>query len=206
MLSYFPKYIANKAVTFYLVTLVLVSLLFFNHAMSFLWIAFGLIEVMGFFYFSNQLSKEWQRYSERMFEKKIFRTSLIIRIIYVLFSYLFYYLMTDKPFEFGSADAFGYHQTAGWIIEYMKAGELSTYFESMKGNYADAGYPFYLSLVYYITGSSILIARIVKALLSAYMSVLIYRLASRNFGENVGRIAAVFAMLMPILSIIVDYT
>lgn len=197
MLSYFPKYIANKAVAFYLVTLVLVSLLFFNHAMSFLWIAFGLIEVMGFFYFSNKLSKEWQRYSERTFEKKIFRTSLIIRIIYVLFSYLFYYLMTNKPFEFGSADAFAYHQAAGWIIEYMKAGELSTYFESMKGNYADAGYPFYLSLVYYITGSSILIARIVKAFLSAYMSVLIYRLASRNFGENVGRIAAVFAMLMP---------
>lgn len=197
MLSYFPKYIANKAVTFYLVTLVLVSLLFFNHAMSFLWIAFGLIEVMGFFYFSNKLSKEWQRYSERTFEKKIFRTSLIIRIIYVLFSYLFYYLMTNKPFEFATADAFGYHQAASWILQCIKEDKLSTYFASMKGSYSDVGYPFYLSLVYYITGSSILIARIVKALLSAYMSVLIYRLASRNFGENVGRIAAVFAMLMP---------
>ena len=62
MLSYFPKYIAHKAVTLYLVTLILVSLLFFNHAMPLLWMLFGLVEVVAFFYVSNRLTRKWINY------------------------------------------------------------------------------------------------------------------------------------------------
>lgn len=198
MIQYFPKYFTQSAISVYIVALVMVTMLFFHHSMSWMWMAFGLIEVMGFFYFSNKLSKEWQRYSERTFEKKIFRTSLIIRIIYVLFSYLFYYLMTGEPFEFASADAKAYHITADWYKSwFILQGRFTELFEYINGQYSDLGYPFYLSFLYIPTLSNILIPRLIKAVLSAYMSVLIYRLASRNFGENVGRIAAVFAMLMP---------
>lgn len=197
MIQYFPKYFTQSAIKVYIAVLVFVTMAFFRHSMSFFWIGFGLIEVMGFFYFSNKLSKEWQRYSERTFEKKIFRISLIIRIIYVLFSYLFYYLMTDKPFEFGTADALGYHQEALWVRDLLLSGEIQTYFSYIGGGYSDMGYPFSLGVQYVLTFGSILVARLVKAALSAYMCLLIYRLAKRNFGENVGRIAAVFAMLMP---------
>ena len=37
----------------------------------------------------------------------------------------------------------------------------------------------------------------IKALLGAFAAVLIYRVASRNFGEETGRIAGIFYMLMP---------
>ena len=39
--------------------------------------------------------------------------------------------------------------------------------------------------------------RLIKAVWGAWTCVLIYRLAVRNFGESVGRMAGIFAMLMP---------
>ena len=197
MLNYFPKYIANKAVTFYVVALILVSVLFFNNAMSLLWMVFGLVEVVAFFYVSNRLTRNWINYSPRLFEKKVFFTALIIRVVYVLFSYLFYNLMTGQPFEYGTADAIGYHQSALWVRELLLSGKIQTYFSYIAGRYSDMGYPFSLGVQYVLTFGSILVARLVKAALSAYMCLLIYRLAKRNFGEYVGRMAAVFTLVIP---------
>ena len=176
MLNYFPKYIANKAVTFYLVALILVSVLFFNNAMSLLWIVFGLVEVVAFFYVSNRLTRNWINYSPRYFEKKVFFTALVIRVVYVLFSYLFYNLMTGQPFEFGTADAMGYHQSALWVRELLLSGKIQTYFSYIGSGYSDMGYPFYLGWLYAITGKSILFARILKAFYGAITCWLVYKL------------------------------
>jgi hypothetical protein len=105
--------------------------------------------------------------------------------------------MTGKPFEFDAADAAGYHNEALRLVDMIESGNLQPYLKSMKGNFSDMGYAFYLGLQYCITGGSIIIARIIKALLSAYTCVLIYKLAKRNFGEGVGRMSAIFCMLMP---------
>ena len=105
--------------------------------------------------------------------------------------------MTGKPFDFSTADAYGYHTRAMWIKGLFEIQYFKPYFDFVHEGYSDAGYPTYLSLVYYVTDSSIMIARILKALYGAYMCVLIYKLATRNFGEQVGRMAAIFCMLMP---------
>ncbi|MDD3480045.1 MAG: glycosyltransferase family 39 protein [Paludibacteraceae bacterium] len=165
--------------------------------MSLVWMVFGLVEVVGFFYVSNRLTRTWINYSPRLFEKKVFWTALIIRVVYVLFSYLFYNLMTGEPFEYGAADSKGYHEAASWIKNLLLQGQIEGYFIAMRGAYSDMGYPLSLGIQYLLTGGSILVARLVKAALSAYMCLLIYRLAKRNFGEYVGRMAAVFALVMP---------
>lgn len=105
--------------------------------------------------------------------------------------------MTGQAFEFDTGDALGYHQGGEWIRELLLDGNIASYFKSMNGRYSDAGYMFWLGLQYVFTCGSILIARLIKAFLSAYMCVLIYRLAKRNFGEEVGKMSAVFAMLLP---------
>lgn len=196
MIQYFPKYFTQSAISVYIVALVMVTMLFFHHSMSWMWMAFGLIEVMGFFYFSNTLTQDWKRYSARIIEKKIFRTGFVIRIVYVLFSYVFYLGMTGEPFEFGTADAMHYHNVGVWMQNTPFPAIWQTLVDYW-GGVSDVGYPLYLTGMYWVTNTSILIVRIIKALLSAYMSVLIYRLATRNFGENVGRMAGIFAMLMP---------
>ena len=58
------------------------------------------------------------------------------------------------------------------------------------------GYGVYLSFVYWLTGDSIFIARLLKVVWSAW-TVLCFMLTTRTFGENTGRITAILAMLMP---------
>ena len=66
-----------------------------------------------------------------------------------------------------------------------------------RSGYSDSGYPLYLTLLYKLIGPKIFLVRVIKTFLSAYMCVLIYRLASRNIGDKVGRMAAVFCVFMP---------
>ena len=62
---------------------------------------------------------------------------------------------------------------------------------------SDSGYATYLGTIYSIFGKGVIVPRLIKALLGAFATVLIYRVASRNFGEEAGRISGIFYMLMP---------
>lgn len=197
MLNYLPKYFSNKAISLYIVCLLVVSIVFFNRILDWYWFAFGLIEVVGFFYFSNILTKKWSNFSPKFFEKKLFKTSLILRLIWVVFSYFFYLWMTGQPFEFQTADAYNYHTRAIWIKGLFESQYFPPFLDFINEGPSESGYPTYLSFVYIITGNSIFIARILKALIGSYTVVLIYKLATRNFGVDVGRMAGIFTMLMP---------
>lgn len=199
MLNYLPKYFSSKAITLYIGVLVLCNLLFLNRILSPMFWVFGIVEVFAFFHFSNKLTRTWANSSEKRFVKRLFQTALIIRMGWVVFSYFFYSAMTGKPFEWGAADAFGYHETGEWIADLLQIGELQQYVDSMKDRYSDMGYSLYLGFQYVVTGKSIFIARILKAIYGAYTCVLIYQLAKRNFGEETGRMAAIFCMLIPTL-------
>jgi len=105
--------------------------------------------------------------------------------------------MNGSPFEFEAGDSYGYHGEATWLADMIHNGNISPYFKYINGRFSDMGYPFYLGWQYSITDKSILIARLLKALYGAFTCVLIYKLANRNFGDAVGRMAAIFCMLMP---------
>jgi len=195
--TYFTHYYSDKAITFYVLALFASNLVFFSHVLSPMWWIFGLVEVIGFFYFSNTLSKQWQRLSLNRFPKKLFATALMIRLVWVIVSYFFYTWQTGKPFEFDAADALGYHDDGLWIASLISKGSLKGYIDSLNGRYSDLGYALYLGTQYFFTGGIIIIERLLKAVYGAYTCVLIYRLAQRTFGETVARNAAIFCMLMP---------
>jgi len=198
MLNYFPKYFTNKAILLYFGVLFVVTGLFFAYALPVLFMVFGAVEVVGFFYFANLLTRKWGNYSEKKFQKSLFLNALIIRLVWVLFSYVFYSIMYGQPFEFEAADSKMYDETAIWIHQLLANNEgLQPFLNSLKQGYSDAGYAIYLGFQYYFSGNSILIARLLKVLYGAWMCVLIYKLAVRNFGEEVGRMAGIFCMLMP---------
>ena len=199
MLSYFPKYYTDKAMYVYFALLVCVPVIFGYPMEWYFWI-FGIVEVVGFFYFAHQLPIAWKNYSPKAFTKKLFTTALIIRVIYVVFSYWFYNEMTGTPFEFGAADVMLYNEVGQYGHICLSNGEwnLLTKLEAYAGlALSDFGYPIYLSIVYWIFDDSIFLTRILKAVWGAWTCVLVYKLASRNFGEVVGRMAAIFCMLMP---------
>ncbi len=196
-MNYFPKYFSRRSIYLYIGALVVCSLLFMSNSIPFIWLAFGLVEVVGFFYFSNLLTRKWADLPVEKFTKRLFYTSLIIRLIWVFASYYFYNYMTGQPFEFFTGDAKGYHGEASWLADMIHKGNIQPYFKYINGRYSDMGYPFYLGWLYAITGKSILFARILKAFYGAITCWLVYKLTTRNFGEGVGRMAAIFTMLMP---------
>ena len=200
MIPYLPKTISNRGVLLYVASLALVSLAFMQYAMGVVWIALGLLEILAFFLLSNRLTQQWQRVSVRDFTKNLVVTAFLLRVVWVLFSYFFYQSQTGIPFEFGAADALGYHEDAEWL-----AGEPWSmtwfYLFTSRSGVSDSGYVLYLTLIYKIFGSNIIIARLLKAVYGAVTCVLLYRLAARNMGERVGRMSGIFAMLMPNLII-----
>ena len=194
MLTYFPKYFTSRAVYCYLITLAMVSLVFMRYALPFQFILFGLAAVLIFFLFGNRLSMEWQRLSPNSFTKKVFVTALIIRVVYVVFIYFYYIAMTGEPHAFHKADE-GAYQALGEVWRNFGFERMREEMSWM--SFDDSGYPWWIAFEYLLLGSHVLTARIVKCFIDAFSCILIYNLAKRNFGESVGRMAAIFCLLMP---------
>lgn len=200
MLTYAPKYFTQRAIILYVILLVLISLAFWRYALHWYWMLFGLVEVVGFFYFSNRLTREWQGWSDAHFARTLFTSALTIRLVYVLFSYWFYQFMLGSSFDFGAADALFYNEIGHYGASLLREGNFHLYSELQAysgAGFSDLGYPIYLSVLNVLVGDSILMVRLLKAVWSALTVLLVYRLARRNFAETTARMAAVFCMLMP---------
>jgi len=196
MVTFFPKQIANKGILLYILSLTIVSVLYMKYAIPWYFMLMGMVEVSLFFLLAPKFSRSLLKYTPDKFEKKIFWTAFVLRTLWVVFSFFFYIQQTGQPFEYNVADAYGYHADAEWASS-AKWDNVMDYLFYSRNGYSDSGYVFYLTILYKIIGSNIFPARIVKAFISSFMCVLIYRLASRNIGEEPGRMAAVFCVLMP---------
>ena len=200
MIPYFPKTISNKGLILYIVSLLVVSVAFSSHSMSLMWMFLGVVEVSLFFGLAPKLSKEWQSKSVKDFARNLFWIAVLLRVGWVVFSYFFYQAQTGQPFEYGSADAIGYHGEAEWL-----AGEnwsfVWNYLFTSRSGYSDSGYSLYLTTLYKVFGPNIMFARLLKTIYSGFTCVLLYKLASRSINEQVGRMTGLMAMLMPNLII-----
>ena len=199
MIPFLPKPIADKAVTIYVLALTVVSIVFMSHAMSLIYIVLGLMWVIGFFYLSSYFSRMWGEgeLSSQQFLLRLWGVGISVRVVWVIFSYFYYQAQTGLPFEFGAGDSVGYHEDAAWLADDPWSTTWWYLFTSGLKGIADSGYPLYLSIIYRIFGPNIFVARILKCIIGTATCWLIYKLAKRSFGESVGRMASIFAMLMP---------
>lgn len=194
MVTYFPNLISRKAISYYFITLAIVSVVFFDHVLPFIWMLFGSVEVLLFFFYSNRLTLQWRLLSPKTFVKKLFWTSLCIRLVYMVFIFFFYDSMTGQPFMFNSADEQLYYNISG----YWRERGFDAFLNEMQWfGLDDTGEFYWTAFLCFLFGHFILTARIAHCLLSALTCVLIYRIAKRHFGESTARMAAVFCMLMP---------
>lgn len=204
MITFFPKQISERAIIVYLVSLFTVSFVYMSYSMSLGYMALGCLWVIGFFSLAVICSREWLRVSGKQYVMYLFWVALVLRIIWVIGSYFFYNEVTGQPFEFQARDSLGYHLDAEWL-----AGEpWSSTWQYLFGNYlglSDSGFPFYLTVIYKIFGSGIVIPRLINALLGTWTCILVYRMSSRTFGEEVGRMAGIMMAFMPNLIIYCGY-
>lgn len=195
MLTYFPRYFSTRAIICYVVTLALVSAIFLNHAMPFVYVLFGFIPLVIFFTYATQLTMKWQTSGERLFIKKLFTTALLLRVISVFIIYFFYMSYNGSPFKFGVGDDMFYAEVGTWWHSYGFNETVSLIRGS--ADFSDRGYCWWIAFEGVLFGGTVLPPRLMKCVIDAFSCVLIYHLAKRNFGESTGRMAAIFCMLMP---------
>lgn len=196
MIPYFPKQIALKGIYIYLGSLLVVSLLFLEHAISVTFLLLNAVWVTGFFLLSSKCNKRWKELPKKAFTRNVFLMALGARFLWVLLSYFFYLSKTGIPFEFSAGDSIWYYEESIGNRN-TRIIDIVDYLFINTGSVSDSGYVFYLSLLAKITGESVIIPRLVNSVFSAFTCVLLYRLAQRNIGEEGGRMAAVFACFIP---------
>ena len=105
-------------------------------------------------------------------EAAIFLVSLLVQLVYLYSSSAF------PTFRVPIIDSDSYIKLArAWIDNGVM---------DLKFFWQPFFYPFFLSCVYYITGSLILIPRLIQSLIFALTCMLTYRLASRIYDRSVG--------------------
>ena len=200
-----PNWFAAYAVGTYVVALLGVNLINSNYATEWYFWLFGIVWVAGFFYLSIKFSHEWDTIrirKSKAFEKKLFLTGFGLRVLYSIFIYFFYINMTGLPHEFQAADSIAYLET---VEEWSNVYGTEAFWEMLeyqaRYNLSDMGFPIaeFVFVKLFGLDASYIIIRIINSILGAYMAVIIYRIASRSFGENTARIAAIFCMLHPVL-------
>lgn len=199
--EFIPRSVTSVAMLTYVAAIVCCNMLFASHMLNWQWWFFGAIEVLGFFYFANRLSKNWFHLKSLHFVQKLFWVALFLRLLWVVISYFLYQHWTSTPFSIGAADELFYNEVAQYAANMMRNSDWNIYSNiqdySDGTQFSDMGYPIYLTFVYWIFGNSIFVARIIKALLSTWTVILMYRLTMRNFGEQMGRMVAIMCALMP---------
>ncbi|MBO6023397.1 MAG: glycosyltransferase family 39 protein [Bacteroidales bacterium] len=196
------RHIALFGIGLYLLALVVISLVFREHALQLKWALWGMGEVLFFFLLTTVFYPRWKNDDPKKFRRKVFWTALAIRAVYAFVMCHYYYWETGIGFEYGAADTIWYHPTAAYLSRCVRAGHISYVFKYLNAytmGYSDQGYILWLTLVYTIFGRSWLVPRLFKALMHAYMCVVVWKLGSRTMDERTGRLAAVMCVFMPIL-------
>lgn len=195
------RHISLCGIGVYLLALLTISLVFREYALQLKWMLWGIGEVLFFFVMTAVFYSRWKNDSTKAFLLKVFFVALAIRVVYAIAVGYYYYYETGMSYEYGAGDSRWYHGTALLCAQWLRQGDIMSvirYLRYATIGFSDQGYPLWLTLVYSVFGHSLLVPRIFKGLMSAYLCVIIYRLGKRTFGEPTARLAAVMCVFMPI--------
>jgi len=200
----FPKWLSQYPLVVYLMALVIVSIVFSAFSLPWYYLLSGIVAVLVFFLYGSTMAKDMsinKIRKEKAFEKKIFLIALIPRLLFMFLIYWVFQANYGNTFGFENADADFYDKLGTFVSGLISDGNFHFYDEishwAGHNDISDMGYGVYVGFVYWLTGNSIIVVRLIKCLISSFTVLLIYRLAKRNFGEQTARIAAIFIALWP---------
>lgn len=202
MKNAYPQWLTQYSIVVYILALMAVSFMYSAYSLPWYYLISGVVAVVVFFYYGSAVVRSTSIEKERSiktFEKKLFLLAFVPRLLFVLLLYWIFQSNYGNAFGFENMDASTYETIATEVSQAIREGNLFARYENIFWgmDLSDRGYGTYLGVIYYLFGDSILIARLLKCILSSIMVVLVYRLAKRNFGEQTGRMAAIFCALWP---------
>ena len=196
------RHISIIGIGVYLSALITISLVFNDYALQLKWVLWGMGEVLFFFVLTTLFYPRWKNDDPKRFQRKVFWMSFGIRALYAFLICYYYYYQTGKAFEYNVADGIWYHRTGVYLSRAVRQGYIRYVFQYLRAytmGFSDQGYTLWLTLIYTIFGPNLLTPRLFKALMSAYLCIVVYKLGTRTFGERTGKLAAVMCAFMPIL-------
>lgn len=196
------RHIALFGIGIYLFALLVISIAFHEHALQLKWMLWGIGEVLFFFILTSVFYPRWKTKDTKRLKWTLFLVAFGIRAVYAFVMLYYYYWETGIAFEYNTADAIGYHRMGVLISRGFSEGhtlQVLRYLSHSTMGFSDQGYILWLAVLYSIFGRSWLVPRLFKALMSAYMCVVVYKLGSRTMGERTGRLAGTMCVFVPIL-------
>lgn len=200
----FPKWLSQYSIVVYILALAIVSFIYSDFSLPWYYMLFGIVSIAFFFLYGGTLIKGTSPYKlrkEKTFEKRIFLIALVPRVILVFLLYWIFQTNYQDAFGFEGGDALYYHELGVYVKGLIENGNFHFFNEIArwcgKDDISDMGYGIYVGFVYLLTDDSIIVVRLLKCILSSFTILLVYRLAKRNFGEQIGRVAAIFVAMWP---------
>ena len=202
--SVLPKWVGENALIAYFSALAVVTMMYSAYHMPWYYMLSGIVAVLVFFLYGAKVAQVTaidRIHREKAFEKRIFIIAFVPRLIWMLLIYFIFKTTYGNAFGFENGDAQAYEELGTYVSYLISDGDFHFYdrISRYTGNsdIADMGYGIYMGFIYWLTGNSIIVVRLLKCLWSSLTVVLIYRLAKRNFGDQTARIAAIFCALWP---------
>lgn len=197
-----PKWFSNQSLLVFLAAFAVCSVVF-GHVMFFRYAAVAILSVVLFFFMGQYYSMQWSRVREKTFRKNIFWLGFIVRFLWVC--YCFFYF--NPTYWYGNvygdgADVEWYMPVGEAFAEWIRNPDLYT-FDSFRHTWKaavdDVGYPLWLGIINILTfgTSDVFVPMLVKCIVGALSVKYIYQIGQRHFGEDVGRMAAIFTALNP---------
>ena len=204
MYNLFPQWLTQYGMAVNILALLVSSLMYSSYALPWYHMLSGIVAVVVFFIYGHSLieqTSEKRIHKTKAFEKQMFRISFIIRIVWTILIYIIFMQAYGDAFGFENGDAllsddfgkdFAYGFRNNKFLETWRNLNLTL-------DVSDLGYATYVGFIYWIIGNEagLMVVRLLKCILSAITVLLIYRLALRNFGDQVARVAAIFVALWP---------
>ena len=197
-----PSWFSRNSIVTYLLSLSIISVIYMAYAIPWYYAVSGITSILVFFLYGATLSQKYSPvriHRQRTFEKRMFIVALIPRILWTLLIYFVFKANYGDAFGFENGDAIFYDSLGEDFRGGFQNGNFLSVWKRTNESVdlSDMGYATYVGFVYWLTGDSIIVVRLLKCIMSAWTVVLVYRVAKRNFGEQTGRIAAIFCALWP---------
>lgn len=198
----FPNWLSRYPIAIYIVVLMVVTFMYSSYEMPWYYMLSGVVAVLVFFLFGGHMIKETavDRIRKiRRFERKLFLYAFIPRVLFTLLIYWIFQANYGDTFGFENSDTLFYHEQGIEFAEALKNNLFTEVwnFATKSIDVADLGYATYVGFIYWLTDNSIIAVRLLKCVWSALTVLLVYRLAKRNYGDQIGRMAAIFCTLWP---------
>ncbi len=200
----YPQWLSRNAVITFILALAVVTVMYSSHSLPWYYMLSGVVSVLVFFVYGRKAAQQTAMEKirrEKNYEKRIFTIAFVPRVIWVFLIYAIFMTTYGDAFGFENADATYYNDLGRFVASLISDGNFHFYDNITKWSgsdeLSDMGYGIYMGFVYWLTGNSIIVLRLLKCVWSSFTVVLLYRLANRNFGPQVARMAALFCALWP---------